>query len=610
MTEFVIRLSSGNKRAASLPAHFTNAELSGASLAGTSLHHDPVRHIWVGGAWNFSNRAQMLGELGLDPGAGDQTLICAGWRRWQHGLWGRLRGSFALFLHDEMDASSILARDAFGLEPLYYSKSNQSLTVSNCPWAARLMAGMAPERSGRRIAEFLLGTESDAAGTYYAQLSRLPPAHSLTSKGGETEIRRYWNIGAVGRGENPADAAEHFRALFDRSVANAVGNEHRVGLMLSGGLDSSALLASCMALPGRVSSLAAFSKTFYNSPEWSDGEYLAQLRSAYGLEASELAYETHHPLLNMERQMRVLDGPTLAYGLSSSVALLEMARDAGQHIVLNGHGGDEIVSYGSGRLNELAMEGRWLELWLNTGPVAQLHGGTRAQIFARYLAHKPWLRPLARRLGARAVLEGKGLTGSPLQSDLEAALESHADSPKPAYNRIDHDERMIQEEALNSPMQPHSLETIVLSSRAAGVETRMPFYDRELAEFSLSLASRHKLDGGQTRAILRRAMAGRLPAGLLRRADKFDFYPSFLAALFADQEPLRDWTRPGDPRLSEYVDPAWLENFWKNLPEDPRQCSRPDVMAIWRIATLSMWLASRGEPPRKLETLGREGGVH
>src|SRR5690606_29874523 len=122
---------------------------------------------------------------------------------------------------------------------------------------------------------------------------------------------------------------------------------------------------------------------------------------------------------------------------------------------------------------------------------------------------------------------------SPLHADLEALLDRNRDNEKLVYNRIDHDERMIQEEALKSPMQPHSLETIVLSSRSVGVETRMPFYDRDLAEFSLSLASHHKLDGGQTRAILRRAMAGRLPPALLRRADKFDFYPSFLAALFS-----------------------------------------------------------------------------
>jgi asparagine synthase (glutamine-hydrolysing) len=468
------------------------------------------------------------------------------------------------------------------------------------------MSEMELERSAAKIAGFLSGAMVDAVGTYYTHLNRLPPAHWLTFKDGQIEVRPYWAFGQVPRDQDTPGAVDIFRTLFDRSVANSVSHVSKVGLMLSGGLDSSSLLASCMAQPEKTALPAVFSKTFYNSPDWSDGEYLQVLRSAHPLDTSELAYETHHPLLNMERQMRVLDGPTLAYGLSSSVALLEMARDAGSETVLNGHGGDEVVSYGSGRLNELAMAGRWLALWQQTGPVAELHGATRAQIFARYLAHKQWLRPLARRLGARAVLEGDGPAASPVHPDLDAAFESNRDDGRPVYNRIAHDERMIQEEALNSPLQPHSLETIVLSSRSVGVETRMPFYDRDLAEFSLSLASRHKLDGGQTRAILRRAMAGRLPPGLLRRADKFDFYPSFLAALFADDEPLRDWTSPGNSQISGYVDPAWLEGFWNDLPEDPRLCSRSQIMAIWRVATLSMWLASKGEPPRSLDSLGRE----
>ncbi len=610
MTEFVIRLGPGKTRAAPLPEHFIDVQLADASLAGTSLHHDPLRRLWIGGAWALTNGDELAAELGLDPGAGERALIGEGWRRWGHDLWARLRGNFAVFLHDEQDGASTLARDVFGLEPLFYSDCGQALTVSNCPWAVRLMSELEPERSGAKIAEFLSGTANDATGTYYTQIHRLAPAHALVWKGGRAEIRRYWSLGEVPRDQDPPGAAEIFRSLFDRSVARSAGHAGKAGVMLSGGLDSSSLLASCMAQPEKIAPPAVFSKTFYNSPEWSDGEFLRQLHSAYPLEASELAYETHHPLLNMERQMRVLDGPTFAYGLSSSVALLEMAHDAGSTIVLNGHGGDEVVSYGSGRLNELAMAGQWLALWRQTGPVAGLHNAARSQIFARYLAHKPWLRPIAWRFGAKAVLEGQGLTGSLVHRDLVSVLESNRDNAKPAYNRIDHDERMIQEDALNSPLQPHALETIVLSSRSVGVETCMPFYDRDLAEFSLSLASHHKLDGGQTRAILRRAMAGRLPPRLLGRADKFDFYPSFLAALFADEEPLRDWANPGNPQLADYVDAAWLEGFWRDLPEDPRLCSRPQIMAIWRVATLSMWLAENGEPPRGLDSLGRQGAAN
>jgi asparagine synthase (glutamine-hydrolysing) len=608
MNEFVIRIDGSNAGPDDLPRRYVRVNAERVRLAGSALRHDRERGLCLGGHWELTNRSELSAALGLRLDADSADILAVGWRKWGRDLFDRLRGSFAILIHDIRSEETTLGRDVFGLEPLYYVAAADALTVANVPWGARLASRADSTLDVLSIADYVRGATVDKVSTFHHGLKRLPPASVLSWKSGsEPSIASYWALDDAELANVADEPVERFRGLFDRSVSNAVQECDRVGVLLSGGLDSSAIFAACFSVSRSDTSIESFTKVF-EAADWDDGDYLRPLQEHLPHEANQISYERHNPLTHMPRLVRELDGPVHAYGLSSSFELTRLAAHRGVDVLLDGHGGDEIVSYGVGRLNEFARRGNWLALWHATQPVAAFHGRSRLQIFARYLAHVPKLKELSRRYLAKvSPPDANSADGLGLLPDQLAGLAGEERyAHRPAYHRIDHDERMLMAEAMSIPLQPHSLETLVLAKRAAGVETRMPFYDRDLAEFSFALPSEQKLSGGMTRAILRRSMTGRVPESLRLRTGKFDFFPAFKSALLSDKGLLRSWASRDNGKLRGYVRTEWLDNFWDQVEEDEGAVDRPSISAAWRIATLAMWLDNTSGTPRGLEQMVHE----
>jgi len=182
----------------------------------------------------------------------------------------------------------------------------------------------------------------------------------------------------------------------------------------------------------------------------------------------------------MKHWLTVMDGPFLRYGHSVSFKLLPIAKALGFTEIYSGHGGDEIVSYGTGRLNELAKEKKWLTLWREVKLLAKTYERNPYAFFYQYRLHFNIFRAT-------------------------------------------------------------SLEVFALCAEASDVTVHMPFFDRDLGEFCLSLSSDLKLRHGLTRYILREGMKNIMPESVRLRKDKFDFSSNFKNGLFADPGELLYW---------------------------------------------------------------------
>lgn len=142
-----------------------------------------------------------------------------------------------------------------------------------------------------------------------------------------------------------------------------------------------------------------------------------------------------------------------------------------------------------------------------------------------------------------------------------------------------------------APLQPHSLETLTLIARHTGLDLAMPFYSRELVEFSFSLPSPWKLRDGQTRYILRETMRGRVPAIVADRGDKHHFNDGFVRGVVTS-EAVRDLARPSVNALQGYIDPDWLRKTWLKVEQSGYDVSVPDAFGLWQAAVLAQWLDS------------------
>lgn len=566
---------------------FPRLDSGAPSLAATPLHRDAALRLSICADLRLDNRRDLATALRLDGGASAFDILAHGWRAWGRSLADMLRGSFALAIFDEISGELYCARDNFGLAPFYYAIDNRRLVAASSSRAVRAQLAQQPGRNLTMIADFVAGKIIEKEQTFFEGVQRLLPGYWMIVTADRRETRCYWSVRSVEPRDEVPDAVEQFRELFDRSVRNC----HVAGstmLMLSGGLDSSAILGSLGACGLAGPRLPSVSFTYPRSPDWDDGTYLKLLRKAFQLDEHHLPSDEHDPLEGMERHLTLLDGPYVSYGHSLSFRVQPLARELGMDVVLNGHGGDEIVSYGVGRLNELARAGKWLSLWRESAGAAAVDHESRFATFLPYLTHNPIFRRLQARF-ARPAAIGES-AAAPLAPQLAEYVADDRYTARPPRTRRDHDERMLQQWALELPVQPMALEVFSIMSQAAGVETRMPFYDRDLAELSVSLPSRYKLRGGMTRAILREAMADRLPQPLLRRGDKYNFAENFNRGLLSGRDNLRELTGPGNAELRQFVNAERIAQVWRSASEEGAAMPVNDSFYLWRAAVLAMWL--------------------
>lgn len=552
-----------------------------------------------GHAMRLDNRTDLIAELSLNADVADDQILLAGWQAWGTTLADRLRGAFAFVLHDPRVGKIFAGRDIFGLSPLFYRIDDETLWIARDSRTLRSLLPDPPEQNTQMLADYVAGIILERQQTFFETVLRFPPASTLTVDRESTEWSTYWTLADVP--SNPAAQAPPgaFRTMFDQAIARCFV-PGKTSVLLSGGLDSSAIAGSLAEQLSPDQTLRAQAVTFEYTAGWTDASHLAAVADATGAVLHPVAGDRHDPLADTEFWLEAVDGPFLPHGHSVTFQLMAIAREAGMPIMLSGHGGDEIVSYGFGRLNELAKSRKWWAVWRESRALSGLYNESRLRLFARYLTHFDLGRKIYRRL-ARPIGSSVPVQASYLDPDLADTFCLGRYEVRNAANRLDHDERMLHEEVLNQPLQPISLEVYALCSAAAGTETRFPFYDRDLLEFSLGLSASWKLHGGLSRYILRWAMRGSLPESVLSRRDKFDFANAFREGLADIRSRILDLTDPSLPHYRGLVNLRELAAARERLSTNGSAIAMPDAMFLWRMAVLSLWQPIAAREPQPLQ---------
>ncbi len=554
----------------------------------------------------LDNRADLVAALRVGDEQSDAGLILAAYERWGDECPARLLGDFAFALWDDRRGRLFCARDHFGVKPLYYGVAGGRFAFAS---EIKALLTIAPRSvSEVRIAEFLVGLPPEGPATLFEGIFSLPPAHSVTVAGTVTRLSRYWQL----EGSTPAgkDYPEQFRAIFASAVECRLRSDGPVGAMLSGGLDSSAI--ACVAAPlvarsgGRA--LPTFSTVFDETPAASERPHVDSVLALGSFTPTFIAAEEVGPFDDFDDILAEQDGPFLAPGLATSRLLYRAAADAGVRVLLDGHGGDEVVSSGEGRLAELARAGRWFGLWREVRGLAASYGEPAWPVFAAHLEHygPRALRPARklagralRRLGRARVAEARPgplsfvEAGFARRTGIAARCREKTVTPPAARG----DERQRHIRLLSSPLIPSAFGVLDKAARSARVEARYPFFDRRLVDFCVGLPASEKLSGGWPRLILRRAMQGVLPPSIQWRRDKLDFAPLFARGMVKRHAALVDHVLRDDRAgVGHYVDVAAVSASFQRMKQET--ATGLDIQIVWRTAALSLWLRrlERGAP--------------
>jgi asparagine synthase (glutamine-hydrolysing) len=209
-------------------------------------------NIWIVADARIDGRRDLISALGprdrgLD-GVPDVELILRAYQAWGDACVDRLIGDFAFAIWDGQRRRLFCARDHFGMRLFFYARVGHSLIFSNTLDCLRLHPGVSDRLNDLAIADFLVFDNNQDLGTSaFADILRLPPAHTLTCASENFDIRRYWTLPEVEPVEyrRPQDCLDRFREVFDTAVSDRL-RDRSAAILLSGGLDSPTVAASAV----------------------------------------------------------------------------------------------------------------------------------------------------------------------------------------------------------------------------------------------------------------------------------------------------------------------------------------------------------------------------
>ena len=500
------------------------------------------------------------------------------------GFVERLRGMFAIALWDKRRQLLLLARDRFGIKPLYYRHVDGGLSFASELKAMLEQPGFSREIDPKAVSAYLAFNSIPAPLTIFAEARKLPPGHLLTWEGGEVRQRRYARVGAVPAAEarhgSEAELAAELRGALDDSVRAHLVADVPVGVLLSGGVDSGGLAALASVHTGEP--LRTFSIGFEEAgfDELSRARMVAE---RYGTDHHELVVRPDAVEL-LPKLVEAFDEP---FGDSSALPTYLVSQLASEHVktAMSGEGGDELFGgYYTYVADLLARRvGRLAPL---ARPLAEAlpsrHDRVGFDYKAKRFARAAALPPLERHHAwkeifssqARAELAGAA-SWDPVDLYRERYAETAAAEPLARMQDLDLgiylvDDLLVKTDRLG---MAHSL------------ELRVPFLDQKVAEFAFSLPRKMKVRGFAKKRLLRRALEPLLPKEIVH-GRKQGFSIPLAAWLRGPLEPFaREVLAPGAIERQGLLDPAAVTPVLDCHISGQEDLSRQ----IWGLMALTLW---------------------
>lgn len=524
----------------------------------------------------------------------DTEVLLRAYEEWGPACLERLNGMFAFAIWDERHQQLFAGRDRFGEKPFHYAWNPDAGWFAFASEIKALLAlpGVDATRDERALYRFLAFRElAGLEQTLWRGVRRLPRAHQLhLSLDGERltlSTRRYWDIDLERRSDVPLDvAAQELAALFADSIRLRLRADVPVGTSLSGGLDSSAVVCQIAAV-GAAGGQKAFSARM-TDPALDEGRHIAAVLRQTGVEGHEVWPSPEELPRIFARLCYHLEEPFLATSQFAQHLVMRLAAEQGVTVLLDGQGADELMAgykrYFRLRYAALAQEKDLIRLWREQRAFRQHHGGP-FPLDAKALGANVF--PGAHRWLGRSGTAGA--TAEALWPDMIAWCDTEwlaafsAERPRqlPASSR-DLLTRTLYADALDGPLQ-ELLRYGDRNSMAWSREVRQPFLDHRIAEQVFALPAEYKLDGGQTKRVMRTALGPLLPESIRCRQDKLGYEAPLATWLRSD---LSDWASDRLEESATQLQPALRRDYRDAWQTRRATVTGGDATALFSLLTL------------------------
>jgi asparagine synthase (glutamine-hydrolysing) len=560
--------------------------------------------VFNGEIYNFEALRAELADAREFRSRGDAEVILAGYERWGDGVWARLDGMFAVAVWDRVARALTLVRDPIGIKPLFYTRQSAGLAFASELKALTQVPGFVFTTDGRALLDYFRFGHVRSPRSIHAEVATLPPGHLLRfGAEGEPVVEAYWTPRYASAAPlTEAEWVDRFRATWLETVEAQMVADVEVGAFLSGGVDSSAVVAAMMRVSAGTSGRPVRTFTIgFPDPRYDESPHAEAVASALG---------TRHTTRTLALAQAQDLLPTVAacydepFADPSMLPTWYVSKVAAEEVkvALSGDGGDELF-FGYKRHATEDRVGRLpafvrhsaravhaiptlphrganeaVQRWTKTAASAGLPSGiarffAKTQITAAPFRDRVFCADFLRvegggrgeiaRLAAEYFPDARGISSSTLEQFGMADL------------------------ALNLPGA--MLTKVDRASMAHSLEVRVPMLGQPIVDLALSMPQSMKLAGRTGKHVVREAIAPWLPAGILdRRKQGF-------------QLPLSAWFA-GD--FGRYAETLWRESgardegFWRKAAvdrvfADHRAGKRDHSRFLYALAVYCLWRAGR-----------------
>jgi asparagine synthase (glutamine-hydrolysing) len=506
----------------------------------------------------------------------DTEVVLALYEKYEENSLEHLPGMFAFALWDENKQQLFCGRDRFGEKPFYYAITPDGHFVYASEIKAIIASGLIrPQLSTESVLHYLQHLYVHPHHTIYSNVFTLPPAHYLTFRNGKCNVKRYWHLPKTFDAVSLDEATETFRDLFERSIQKQLIADVPVGAFLSGGIDSSLVVAIAAKYKKHIKTIS-----FGFGNEINELPYAKLIADKFDTDHVEI--QQHLPDLEelLFTMQDIYDEP---FADSSNIPTYLISKAAAQHlkVVLTGDGGDELMGGYS--------------FWYR-----HLFNIENADLFSGY---KKALLPYAARIAGKA-----GNTYLPFLRQQQAVLSKgkrtvrtiHAEQNNyfnnsqlqqlgfPAEQNVTNGYSFEFESTVSDAMKmdienymPGDI--LVKTDRAAmasSLELRAPFLDKDLASFCISLPYNLKLNYNEEKIIAKQAFQNLLPANIVKRRKQ-----GFGA-------PVTSWLQSSSLQQlkREYLQSPNKKIFGLLDFDQAQKIIKEDNYHTWILLVLSLWL--------------------
>lgn len=552
-----------------------------------------VHVVFNGEIYNFAELKPALEAKGhVFRSHSDTEVILHAWEEYGVDMLARFRGMFALGLLDQRRHQLLLVRDRIGIKPLYYTIMGNKIAFAS-EIKAILEIPSVPRKLNRQALYDYLGFEFvPAPETMFEGINKLPAGHYLLWQNGRAEVKPYWDLSMADAGAPPpseGEVIERIRALLEEAVRYWMVSDVPVAAFLSGGLDSSTIVAM---MRRHVSGTLRTFTIGYPDKSFSELNYAEIIAREFGTDHRVLMIEDVSQKI-IEDSLYHFDEPMTDL---SSIPLMLVCRQARQHVkvCLSGEGGDEVFC-GYDRFKASKLN-RWYSF---------LPRGLRKKIIAPIvlaLKDRPEKKAPANML--KRFIEGSLLPeeGAHLrwQYFLSQDHQQHLFSPafladvqldpfrpvRPYLERCRHADPVNREIYLDTryEMADSVLMKVDKMSMSCALEVRVPLLDHKLVEYMATVPGSMKLKGFQTKHIFRKALEGILPRSIIYRGKQGYSLP--VKHLLREQ--LRDYMVTllnESPVIRENMNLAYVQQ----LIQDHLDMKHNHNHILWGLMNTAIW---------------------